>query len=389
MKIMTLERDTRNDSNLEKTGRNVTLHALYFRHAEKASGVVGTGSQVSASLLSPRGEMQSASLGNHLAELSPRGVDGTKMRSSGQPRTYDSVRAMGRTGQKAGILEDPLTQPILEKLQQRKRSVLLSRGLIKQTTTDKESSEIFWNLPIPQRFQIVEETMRFLNAYAPRVKFELSPEALPKDFFALYVKKWDEVKNVRMNERGIDPASFSSLTSKQQAEIAEPAEEPVAAEWLENPDSEMARLFPPEIAASQMATLVRRDTQMAMRLKSGSSFDLFGNTHRTITEPLLMYIAKLPNGQRPKHLSDIGGLLGLNDGYELRTTTDQKGIPTTKLFLYRVVNRESDYPEYAQTEYEVDLNELNRLADVGVQLARERRRKDIAENPELWKLKEN
>lgn len=328
---MMLEKASGNDSHIEKVGRNVSVHALYFRHAEKASGIVGTGSQVSASLISPRGKIQSENLGADLTKLSVPGADGIKIRSSLQPRTRESADAM----------------------------VAGYRG---------ES-----------------ETLQF----PPRVKWELSPDTQPKDYFALYVKKWDVLKNEEMKRRGIDPKDFSKLTPKEQAEIAEPSEEPVAAEWLQDPKSDMACLFPPEVAAAQIAVLVRRDMETTGRLKSGSAIDLFNNTHRTMTEPLLMRIMRMPDGTKPGKLADIGGLLGLNDGFEMRTRTDQNGIPTTKLFMYRVEDSESDQPEYERKEYGIDIDELNRLADMGINLQRERRKAEIAKNPELWKLKEN
>lgn len=302
----------RNNAGVERFGRNVTVHALYFRHAEKASGLVGSGSQISASLISPRGKVQSESLGAHLGNLLVPGADGVKIRSSLQPRTRETANAV------VGAYQVP-------------------------TKIDK---------------------------FHPRVKWELSADTQPKSYSKAYIEKWEANKNKLMTERGIDPKDFSKLTPKEQAEIAEPAEEPVAEEWLDNPESEMAQLFPLEVAAAQIAVLVRRDMQTAGRLNSGSSVDLFNSTHRTMTEPLLMRIIQLPEGKKPEKLADIGGLLGLNDGFELRTETDQKGTPTVKLFMYRVKNRESDKPEYDQTEYGIDVTELNRLADLGLELKR-------------------
>ena len=327
---MDLEHGHKLDPKLEKFGCNVSVHSLYFRHAEKASGTLGTGSQVSASLLSPRGKIQSENLGIDLRKLSVPGLHGVKIRSSAQPRTRETADEMV-AGHRGGEM--------------------------------------------PQ--------------YVPRVRWEITADTQPKDFFALYVKKWEAIKTAEMKKRGIDPKDFSKLSSKEQAEIAEPAEEPIAAEWLENTESEMAQLFPLETAAAQIAVLVRRDVETANKLKNGSSIDLFSNTHRTMTEPLLMKIMILSDGSKPQKLSDIGGLLGLNDGFELRTNTDQHGRPSTKLFMYRVKNRESDQPEYEQTEYGIDLDELKRLADMGVELSRERRKKEIREKPDVWKLKEN
>ncbi|GEM_PF-2288337 len=311
---MALEGNRRSDADIEKKGRNVNVRALYFRHAEKASGIAGSGSEISSSLISPRGRMQSESLGAHLAKLSVPGEHGTKIRSSLQPRTRETADAM------VGAYRTPAD----------------------------------------------------IERFRARPRIELSSDTQPKDFLALYIKKWEAEKNKIMAKLGIDPKNFSELTPKEQAEIAEPSEIPVAEEWLNDPESEIARLFPLEKAAAQLAVLVRRDARSATRLKSGSSVDLFNNTHRTMTEPLLMRIMRFKDGGKPQKLADIGGLLGLNDGFELRTKTDQEGVPMTKLIMYRVKNRELDLPEYEQTEYDVDMKELDRLADFGLDLKRQK-----------------
>lgn len=87
-----------------------------------------------------------------------------------------------------------------------------------------------------------------------------------------------------------------------------------------------------------------------------------------MTEPLLMKMLVLPDGKKPEKLAEIGGLLGLNDGFELRIKTNNSGVPETRLFMYRVKDRGSDHPEYEQTEYQVDMDELNRLADQGLEM---------------------
>lgn len=293
-------------------GCDVLVNAYYFRHAEKASGAVGSGDKISSSLISERGKRQSRSLGIDLKKVSPPGEQGIKIGSSNQPRTLETAQEIGSTHSGAGM----------------------------------------------QRF-------------FPREKQELRDNA-PKAFTEAYIRKWEERKREIMARESIDPSQFPHLSAQEQARIAEPAEEPLFEEWLDNPESDLAHLYPPEQAAISLAPLVHRDIEMPQRLHSGTSVDLLRVTHRTVTEPLLMRIAILANGQKPQKLADIGGPLGLNDGWNFRTSTDHEGIPHTSIFMYRVHDREKDDPEYEITEFGIDLAELKRLAQIKINQKREK-----------------
>ena len=201
-----------------------------------------------------------------------------------------------------------------------------------------------------------------------------------------------------MSERGvISPdvtdaqlkEKFNGLSADEQAKIAEDSEIPVMEEWINNTESELAKLYPLEEWAAKFAVLVDRNRKSVGRLYSGSSIDRLNTTHKTVMEPLLMKILVLPDGSKPKTLADIGGQIGLNDGWALRTKTDANGEPASRLFMYRVKDFHTDNPRYEQSEYKVDIKELERLADIGVKVEHEQRKAEIAKNPELWKLKES
>jgi len=291
----------------QEYGKNILVRSRYFRHAQKASGAVGEGATISTSSISEKGRVESVELGSQLERPA---LDGYKIAWSGNPRTLETGKAVAE-----GYLGD----------EKRKEFNANEKKLLGNYTED----------------------------YAKWTE--------------IYIAKWEKNKTDLMNSRGIDPLKYKELTPDEQMEIAEAAEEPVISEWLENSDGELAQAFSPEQTAAQVAVQVRRDIRMPEKLKSGSEIDLFRITHKTITEPLLMKILVLENGQKPDKLSDIGGSLSLNDGFEFESSTDEKGKPKVKFIMYRT-DRLGEQPVYNKHEYAVDLAELNRLADLGINL---------------------
>jgi len=291
-------------------GLDVGIKNYYFRHAEKASGLVGGEGGISTSNISEKGKKESRELGSQLEKPARQGF---KIRWSGLDRTLETGRAMTK-----GYLDEDIGKEF----------------------TARQSADL-------------------LPEYATQYD----------QFVDLYMLKWEENKKVIMDEMGIEGEEYASLDPTQQAEIAERAEEPITSEWLGNPDSELGKLHPPEIAASYLAVRVRRDIKLADKLKSGSEVDFFNMTHTTITEPLLMEIVELEGGQKPKEIKDIGGALGLNEGWELDVATDEDGEKTVKLFIYRV-DRSGDNPQYNKTEYDIDLERLDELAVDGLRLTK-------------------
>lgn len=300
-----------------KFGRGVSARNIYTRHAQKASGAIGSGSQISSALISERGLVQSEALGEDLREKGGKQGKGLKMGTSNQKRTGETGRAVEK-----GFGSDP-------------------------------------------------------EAYKPRVAFELGFSHVPEDFNKLFIEKWDANKRDLMIERGLIladadaaavKAAFNALSPSGQADIAETAESPVMEEWLNESEGELAKMYSLEDAAAHLAPLVQRDRKSVSRFFSGSEVNRLRVTHKTVMEPLLMKILVLPNGEKPKTLSDIGGQMGLNDGWELRNGIDAEGKEVVRVFMNRVEDRSEDEPEYVQTEYGIDLEELERLAKLGVEI---------------------
>ncbi len=186
---------------------------------------------------------------------------------------------------------------------------------------------------------------------------------LPESFVKLYLQKWEAVKKDLLTKKGLTEGDYKKLSTGEQAEIAEQSEELIIREWINNNKSELAQLYPIEEAAAQMARMVTVDYKLPKKLKSGSKIDLFRFTHKTIFEPLLMKILVSKNGARPGKLEDIGGSLGLNEGFEVSSSINSEGKENITCFLYRV-DRTEGSPKYIKQEWEIDLKELERLADL-------------------------
>lgn len=303
----------------KEKGLNVRVRSFYFRHAEKASAAIvntgGTG--MSRAAISEKGREESVELGKELPKPAEHGY---KIAWSKNPRTIETTEAMAE-----GYLGG-------------------------------------------------EERRKFKT----RKRTALSEDYIPKPLYGPYVAKWEANKKKMMEDMGIKPEDFKNLSSTKQAEIAEKSEEPVVEEWIDNPESELTKIYPPETAAAHSAVLVRRDVNTPERLKSGSAIDFFRGTHKTVTEPLLMRILVDEKGGKPEKLSDIGGALGLNDGWELNSFTDENGEKRVKIIMYRANKTgENHLFLYNKNEYGVDLEELNRLAVLGVKLEKEREQKNV------------
>ncbi|MBI5530796.1 MAG: hypothetical protein HY918_04880 [Candidatus Doudnabacteria bacterium] len=143
---------------------------------------------------------------------------------------------------------------------------------------------------------------------------------------------------------------FAKLTSDQQEEIAEAAEEPVIREWIDNPDSTLAKKFPPKIQAAKFANLFnQRHERIAQKLNPNSEIDLFNTTHKTATEPFLAsgVLIREKDNQRITKLSDIEGSLKILDQWESITKTDEQGNPITVIKI-RGENYKIDQEIYNQ-----------------------------------------
>lgn len=287
-------------------GRDVMVRNFYFRHAEKAIAIIGDvkTGEISKSVISPNGKKESLMLGNQMPELTNQ----IEVGWSGIERSLETIEAKIEGGQ-------------------------------------KDSKNIF------------------AKEYP-----ELAGLA-PEEWAKLYIVKWEENKRKILEEIGISEKKYPILPPGEQAEISEKAEEPVISEWLDNPNSDLAKLNPPENVAAYIAVLIREDIEKPEKLESGSKLDQLRGTHKTVMEPLLMRALKLENGQKPNQLEDIGGSLGLNDGFEIDLHIDREGKKNLKFIMYRAVRSEpGEGIVFIKKEFDIDLDELNRLADLGIEL---------------------
>lgn len=286
-------------------GLDVHINSYFFRHAEKNSGIIGTAKEGgSLSSISSQGEKDSRELGTTLDQPAK---DGFKIKWSGNPRSLETGEA-------------------------------LIEGY-------------FNNL----------NKHEFRTKFATRKRTELYGEPMPRDFLALYMVEFEESLRKILKRENLTMEEYKILDSGKQAELAEEAEEPVMREWINNENGQLQKSHSLEQAAAPIALMVNRDLKMSQELNSGSQVDNFNMIHKISTEPFLMKVIVLESGQKPEKLEDIGGSLGLNDGWKADIATDGKGERTAKIVLYRV-NRSQPNLSFETQEYSLDIAELERLA---------------------------
>lgn len=262
----------------KRFGANIKIRSFWQRHSQKASGevfnAVKTG--ISTSAISPGGAERAMALGETIT-ASAHGAKGYKSDSKRTQETFEAVMA--------GYAKTHPDAPIRT---------------------------------------------------AIRMKDELiSPIGTP-EYLKIYSDKFDANK-ARLLAKGIKAGKypdvpFAELSPDQQEEIAETAEEPVIREWIDDPESELAKTFPPRLQAAKFATLFdRRQARMAEKLHSESAVDLFHNTHKTATEPFLASgaLVRRRDGERITKLEQIGGSLKILDNWESETKTDESGQAQT------------------------------------------------------------
>lgn len=212
----------------------------------------------------------------------------------------------------------------------------------------------------PQTLEAMLQGYRETNPNAPiREEVRVRPElttAGPAEHLKIYDAMWNANKAALLADRGLKLEDFSKLSADEQEQIAEAAEEPVVREWLDNPDSELARTFPPHEAASRFAVLFKRHQDIAARLNNGSRVDLLHVTHKTVTEPFLTsgVLVRKSDGQRITKLDEIGGSLRILDNWESEAKTDEAGVLNISVTL-------------RGQEYGIDKTALDSLAAEGLE----------------------
>ncbi len=273
-KISTKERVSGEEDGEKKYGHDVTIHNYWIRHSQKASGEISNATKTGASTsnISEGGALRAQERGKTFSAS----ANGAKGYRSPSARTTETFEALMR-----GYAQTNPAAPIRE---------------------------------------------------AVNLREELAIPEGTKAFKAEYDAKWDANKK-RLLAEGVGAGrypdvEFGKLTPDQQEEIAEAAEEPVIREWIDNPESELAKNFPPRLQAAHFSVLFnRRHERMAKKLYNNSEIDLFHNTHKTATEAFLasgVLIRKL-DGQRITKLKEIGGSLLVLDQWESIIKTDENG----------------------------------------------------------------
>ncbi len=286
----------------ENRGKNVTIYNHWVRHSQKSSGEV----------------FNSEKTGISLSNISPGGAVRAKERGA----TYEA----GKHGAKGYKSTSERTQETFD---------ALMRGYAESNPD-----------------VVVREKVRIDKAL-------VAPSGTP-EFLKEYEQKWGDNKK-ELLKQGIESGKypnveFGKLTPDQQEEIVETAEEPVILEWIDNPESTMAKNFPPRMQAANFAVLFgRRHGLMAERLNAGSEADIFHNTHKTVTEAFLasgVLIRKSDNARITK-LGEVGGSLKILDEWESEVSTNEKGEPTVSVKI-------------RGQEYKVDDEVLKQLIAEGI-----------------------
>lgn len=275
----------------KKFGINVRVRNEWVRHAQKRSGNVFSkeGAGISTSSISPKGADTSKELGRRIAKQ----VDVVKAYVSDSARTRETVD---------NIYEGYEAQyPDLKK---------------HKTDSRKELSV-----------------------------------SMPAEFEALYAEKFALNKRLETEKRGYSQEEFDTLSADEQEEIAEAAEEPIVREWLDNPESDLAQLYPKFDAASAFAKIFYNHHRIARFCKPESDVELLHVTHKTITEPFLTsgVLTRVSDGEKITSIAEIGGSLPTLGNWSSEVILDSEGKPKMTV-------------QIGGEEYIVDIEQVRELA---------------------------
>lgn len=144
------------------------------------------------------------------------------------------------------------------------------------------------------------------------------------------------------------PENYDSLSPDEQEKIIEAIEEPAVNYWIEmwdkkyDEETESAR----EVAERIAYYFVKEPDKLIETMRSGEREEiLLGLTHKTATEPFLLYCVDPP----AKDLRELGGSLNLLEGWTIEIATDSDGKKSYKILL-------------RDKEYSLDLEKVDELA---------------------------
>ncbi len=250
---------------VEKSAKNRTAHNRYQRHSQKAEGgVAGAGG-----------------VGTSKSNISPEGIE----------------RAI-RVGENASLtFGRTLEQNVSPEVRTKETLDAMTQG-IKEMRSDIEISD---DAPV--------------RALLKNWTGGASPE-----FIAEHNRLWEINKAKLLKERGLTSDKFSTLTSDDQEEIAEAAQEPVIVEWLDDKNSKLAKLYPPREAAARFAVYFDETNGSKIKdVRNDERYDALHGTHKTVTEAFLAsgVLTRLSDDQRIEKITDLGGTLQVLDGWVL------------------------------------------------------------------------
>jgi broad specificity phosphatase PhoE len=260
----------------EKRGRNVTIHARFVRHGEKA-----TSTQSAETSLSPQGERQAIALGENLP---PAQI--IKGYSSRTDRTRDTSRLAAKH----------------------------SHTPKKYMVHYKQKIEGKW----------VKKTIE-----EPRYRDQLAFHYDSQGAFA------QEAMRLKAESLGHD---WKNLPPQEIQKRLLEAEEKQVALYLSYGDKRPdPNTYSPVESAALIADTFNTYLEMADRLDSGSEVDLINASHDFPLDAFLKEVLVRKEGEKIIHgfkdMGEIGGALDFTEGFEVRIQTDNLGQKSAALIL--------------------------------------------------------
>lgn len=128
------------------------------------------------------------------------------------------------------------------------------------------------------------------------------------------------------------PENFDSLPSDKQERIIEEIEEPAVNYWIGLRDKkyDQETESASEVVERVAYYFLNEPDKLIEKMRSGEEKEeLLGLTHKTATEPFLLYCIEPP----VHDLQELGGSLKLLEGWTIEIKTDNEGKKSYKIFI--------------------------------------------------------